>query len=108
MGNLQHGLLYLRFVERFVGDRASRQELRASLAPVEVASATFLAYVMKCLGYVPQFGQDGRKEYFLPLGLNGVVKNTTGTKVLWDAIHTCPTVELGKNYILKGKDVWVV
>ncbi len=64
MDRLKHGLAYLRFVERFVGDRASQQELRGTLAPVEVASATFLAHVLKCLGCVHHVGQDGGKPVF--------------------------------------------
>ncbi len=74
MDTLEHGLSYLRFVGRFVGNTSSRLELRGSLPRSEVALATFLAHVLKCLGCVPQFGQDGRKQYLLPLGLDGVVK----------------------------------
>eukprot|EP01084_Bolivina_argentea_P238349 400444_1 len=106
LARMSYGLAYLRFVERVVGDRASRQELRGTLTPFHVATSTFLAHVLKCLGCVPALSEEGGKPYFLPLGINGIVHNARGTAVLRDAIDTFPAVQLRRNDILNGKDIW--
>ncbi len=74
----------------------------------ERASSTFLAHVMKRIGCVPSSGDPGGEFYYLPLGLHGVVKNTSRAKALRDAIDTCPPLELGRNYFLNGKDIWAL
>ncbi len=75
LARMLHGLAYLRFVERVVGDRASRQELRGTLTPFQVATSTFLAHVLERLGCFPSLSEDGGKTYFLPLGVDRIVTN---------------------------------
>ncbi len=37
-----------------------------------------------------------------------MVNSASGTKVLWDAIESCPPLTLGRNYGLKSKEVWAL
>eukprot|EP01084_Bolivina_argentea_P238348 400443_1 len=78
---------------------------RWSTEEYECAQGLLVSYLrdffVECEGW-----HKGGKPYFLPLGINGIVHNARGTAVLRDAIDTFPAVQLRRNDILNGKDIW--